>query len=284
MASILPDKKGPGDVVLECCLEGVESASQARSGGAHRIELCANLAQGGVTPSAGDIEGALLAVRDSRTRVHVLIRPRPGDFVYSVLEKQVMEKDVSAAVKAGAHGVVIGALLEDGSIDLETTERLVQVAKAAAAAATLAATAAAKAACSITFHRAFDCCTTDETTAMESLVRLGVDRVLTSGRHESAWDGRAVISRLVEASGGRIGILPGAGITHGNVKQLLLHTGAKEVHVGSACQDNVPRTALREDAIVCLGFMGEGSAAAGLKRVSAGRVSEMLTTIAEGMS
>ncbi|CBN77438.1 copper homeostasis protein [Ectocarpus siliculosus] len=84
------------------------SASQARSGGAHRIELCANLAQGGVTPSAGDIEGALLAVRGSRTRVHVLIRPRPGDFVYSVLEKQVMEKDVSAAVKAGAHGVVIG--------------------------------------------------------------------------------------------------------------------------------------------------------------------------------
>ncbi|CAN0513708.1 unnamed protein product, partial [Ectocarpus sp. 8 AP-2014] len=108
MASIVPDGKGPGDVVLECCLEGVESASQARSGGAHRIELCANLAQGGVTPSAGDIEGALLAVRGSRTRVHVLIRPRPGDFVYSVLEKQVMEKDVSAAVKAGAHGVVIG--------------------------------------------------------------------------------------------------------------------------------------------------------------------------------
>ncbi|CAM9916559.1 unnamed protein product [Ectocarpus sp. 12 AP-2014] len=273
MASIVPDGKDPGDVVLECCLEGVESASQARSGGAHRIELCANLTQGGVTPSAGDIEGALLAVRGSRTRVHVLIRPRPGDFVYSVLEKQVMEKDVSAAVKAGAHGVVIGALLEDGNIDLETTERLVQVAKAAA-----------KAACSITFHRAFDCCTTDEVAAMESLVRLGVDRVLTSGRHESAWDGRAVISRLIAASGGRIGILPGAGITHGNVKQLLLHTGAKEVHVGSACQENVPTTALREDATVCLGFVGEGSAAAGLKRVSAGRVSEMLTILAEGMS
>ncbi|CAB1118207.1 unnamed protein product [Ectocarpus sp. CCAP 1310/34] len=263
MASIVPDGKGTVDVVLECCLEGVESASQARSGGAHRIELCANLAQGGVTPSAGDIEGALLAVRGSHTRVHVLIRPRPGDFVYSVLEKQVMEKDVSAAVKAGAHGVVIG------------------VAKAAAAAA---ATAAAKDACSITFHRAFDCCTTDEVAAMESLVRLGVDRVLTSGRHESAWDGRAVISRLVEASGGRIGILPGAGVTHGNVKQLLLHTGAKEVHVGSACQEKVPRTALREDATVCVGLVGEGSAAAGLKRVSAGRVCEMLTIIAEGMS
>ncbi|CAM9285445.1 unnamed protein product [Ectocarpus fasciculatus] len=278
MASIVPDGEDPDDVVLECCLEGVESASQARSGGAHRIELCANLAQGGVTPSAGDIEGALLAVRGSRTRVHVLIRPRPGDFVYSVLEKQVMEKDVSAAVKAGAHGVVIGALLEDGSIDLETTERLVQVAKTAVASAATAAV------CSITFHRAFDCCTTDQVTAMESLVRLGVDRVLTSGRHESAWDGRAVISGLVEASRGRIGILPGAGITHGNVKQLLLHTGVKEVHVGSACQENFPRTVLREDATVCLGFVEEGSAAGGLKRVSAGRVSEMLAIIAEGTS
>ncbi|CAN0328005.1 unnamed protein product [Ectocarpus sp. 12 AP-2014] len=266
MASIVPDGKDPGDVVLECCLEGVESASQARSGGAHRIELCANLAQGGVTPSAGDIEGALLAVRGSRTRVHVLIRPRPGDFVYSVLEKQVMEKDVSAAVKAGAHGVVIGALLEDGNIDLETTERLVQVAKAAA-----------KAACSITFHRAFDCCTTDEVAAMESLLA-GV-LLLNVQHHSASWYRRRVMVPGVVSVA-----VAGAGITHGNVKQLLLHTGAKEVHVGSACQENVPTTALREDATVCLGFVGEGSAAAGLKRVSAGRVSEMLTILAEGMS
>eukprot|EP00904_Undaria_pinnatifida_P013369 jgi/Undpi1/9162/HiC_scaffold_26.g11620.m1 len=97
-----------GGVVLECCLEGVESANQACIGGVHRIELCANLAQGGVTPSLGDVQGALLALAGSKTRVHVLIRPRPGDFVYTGLEKQVMEDDVTAAVKAGAHGVVIG--------------------------------------------------------------------------------------------------------------------------------------------------------------------------------
>ncbi|CAM9430256.1 unnamed protein product [Pylaiella littoralis] len=239
-------------VVLECCLEGVESAHQARSGGAHRIELCANLAQGGVTPSIGDIEGSLLVVKGSHTRAHVLIRPRPGDSMYSELEKKVMEKDVSAAVKAGAHGVVIGALLEDGSIDCETTARLVQAAAAAAAAA-----AVGTASCSVTFHRAFDCCTTDSLEALETLIRLGVDRVLTSGGAASAWDGRATITRLVEASKGRISILPGAGVTRGNVRQLLLETGAREVHVGSACQENVPRTVPREDVSVRLGFVGE---------------------------
>eukprot|EP00903_Cladosiphon_okamuranus_P010064 g9538.t1 len=262
-------------MVLECCLEGVESASQARRGGAHRIELCANLAQGGVTPSIGDIEGALLAVEGSRTKVHVLIRPRPGDFVYSSLEKQVMETDVSAAVKAGAHGVVIGALLEDGSIDQETMERLV---KAAAEVHTPGASSTTTGACSVTFHRAFDCCTTDPLEALETLIRLGVDRVLTSGREASAWDGRAVISRLVEASDGRITILPGAGVTKDNVKQLLLVTGAKEVHLGSACQENVPGSVPREGAAVSLGFVSEGS----VKQVTARRVSEMLDILGEG--
>eukprot|EP00752_Nemacystus_decipiens_P008965 g8003.t1 len=264
-------------MMLECCLEGVESAAQARSGGAHRIELCANLAQGGVTPSIGDIEGALLAVKGSRTKVHVLIRPRPGDFVYSPLEKEVMERDVSAAVKAGAHGVVIGALLEDGSVDQETTERLVKA--AAVEAATPGASAAATKACSVTFHRAFDCCTTEPLEAMQTLIRLGVDRVLTSGREASAWEGRAVISGLVEASDGRIAIMPGAGVTRDNVEQLLLLTGAREVHVGSACQEHVPVSTPRPGAAVSLSFVSEGPA---LKQVTARRVSEMLQILGEG--
>ncbi|CAM9395327.1 unnamed protein product [Scytosiphon promiscuus] len=267
--------------MLECCLEGVESAFQARRGGAHRLELCANLTQqGGVTPSIGDIEGALLAVKGSHTKVHVLIRPRPGGFVYSALEKQVMEADVSAAVRAGAHGVVIGALLEDGSIDHETTERLVRAAKAT----TRGAGAADAPTCSVTFHRAFDCCATEPVVALEDLVRLGVDRVLTSGREVSAWEGREVIARLVKVSKGRIAILPGAGTTKDNVKQLLLHTGAKEVHVGSACQESVPAAIPLRGPAVRLGFVGEGSSASELKQVSARRVSEMLTILSEGTS
>ncbi|CAM9240375.1 unnamed protein product, partial [Hapterophycus canaliculatus] len=263
----------------------LQSASQARSGGAHRIELCANLAQGGVTPSVGDIEGALQAVKGSRTKVHVLIRPRPGDFVYSALEKQVMEADVLAAVRAGAHGVVIGALVEDGSIDYDTTERLVRAAGATTGASeATAATDARSGSVSVTFHRAFDCCITEPVVALETLVRLGIDRLLTSGREASAWEGRDVIARLVAASNGRIAILPGAGITRENVKQLLFYTGAREVHVGSACQESIPVSILHQGAAMRLGFVAEGTSAAEPKQVTAHRVGEILTILSEGRS
>ncbi|CAM9805777.1 unnamed protein product [Ascophyllum nodosum] len=238
------------------------------------MELCANLNQGGMTPSIGDIEEAVSAVKGSGTAVHVLIRPRPGDFnpksrdVVRFLCLQVMAKDVAAAVKAGAHGVVIGALLEKGGIDEEITAELIRVARATAAPCS----------CSITFHRAFDCCATGATAALETLIRwLGVDRVLTSGRAESAWAGRDTIARLVEAGQERIVVIPGAGVSRTNVKQLLIHTGAKEVHVGSGCHENIPWGSPRESS-VSLG-PSEGPSAV-VRRVSRRLVSEILDTLA----
>ncbi|CAM9424443.1 unnamed protein product [Choristocarpus tenellus] len=260
-------------IQLECSLEGVESAVQAQQGGAHRVELCSNLiqvcgracskihkkrserafnlfpfhCQGGTTPSIGDVECTVLALRGSQTRVHVLIRPRPGNFIYTSAEIEVMVRDVEAVKNAGAHGVVIGALLSDGTVDKETIAKLVKKATPAM---------------TVTFHRAFDCCMEPFIT-LRALVRLGVDRVLTSGQASTAWEGRDVISKLVEASQGQVAVMPGAGVNKDNIRQLMEHTGAKEVHVGSACHDDAIQSgminlgqAFQGDATLFLSFCG----------------------------
>ncbi|MGC0419374.1 copper homeostasis protein CutC [Embleya sp. AB8] len=198
-------------VSYEICIDDVPGALAAEQVGAHRVELCADLFEGGITPSLGLIETTLAAVE--RIRVHVIVRPRGGDFVYDRYEAAAMRRDVEAIRAAGAHGVVIGALTPEGELDRPVVEELL----------------AAAGDCSVTFHRAFDM-TRDPHAALEELIELGVDRVLTSGQDSSVLEGAPLIARLVEQAAGRIVVMPGGGITARNIDRILAATGVTEVH------------------------------------------------------
>ncbi len=201
-------------VLVEACVDSIESALAAARGGAHGIELCANLVEGGTTPSAGT-----LAVCRERLDIpiHVLVRPRGGDFLYTATEFTVMLEDIRRAKQAGAEGVVTGALRADGEIDTDRTRELIGAARPLR----------------VTFHRAFDVCR-DPAAALETLIVLGVDRVLTSGQAATAPQGAKAIARLVRQAAGRTAILPGGGIAEDNVAALVRATGVTEVHLTGA--------------------------------------------------
>lgn len=194
---------------LEVCCADLASVRAAVEGGAQRVELCQALGLDGLTPSAGMIEEAV----GMGIHVQVLIRPREGNFIYSSDEVACMERDIRHARQLGAGGVVIGALLEDGSIDRETVRRLVGEAEDL----------------SITFHRAFDVCTKPEK-ALEEIIDLGCHRLLTSGQAQTAEQGIPLLRRLVQQSAGRLIIMPGAGVNAGNAHRILAETGAHEIH------------------------------------------------------
>lgn len=198
-------------VLLEACVDSVESALAAQAGGADRVELCEDLLEGGTTPSAGMIE-----VCQERLRIpmHVLVRPRGGDFVYSEVEIEVMQRDIALARRLGAKGVVFGALHPDGTIDVERTRALMGAARPM----------------SITFHRAFDF-TADADAALDTLIRLGVERVLTSGQAPTAAEGTQTLARLMTRAEGRIGILAGGGLNEENITSVAESSGVREVHV-----------------------------------------------------
>ena len=196
--------------LLEICIESVASAIAAEQGGAQRVELCDYLAGGGTTPSAGMIE----VVRQSISiGLHVLIRPRRGDFLYSPAEFEVMKRDIQLSRQLGVDGVVIGALTKDGSIDVDGTQALIDAAEGM----------------SITFHRAFDRAA-DPYQALDALLQLNVHRLLTSGQQETALQGADLIRELRERSEGKLIILPGGGVTPDNVRELVAKTGVEEVH------------------------------------------------------
>jgi copper homeostasis protein len=197
-------------IVLEVCIDSVEAAVAAQQGGAHRVELCADLMAGGTTPSAGTIQ---LARRSVDIDVNVIIRPRGGDFCYTPVEFEVMKLDIETTKAAGANGVVIGILNEDGSVDKERTRALVDLARPM----------------SVTFHRAFDMAR-DPYEALETLIELGVNRVLTSGQESSVLEGLGVITELVDRAGERIIIMPGGGVTERNFKKIVETSGVKEIH------------------------------------------------------
>lgn len=198
-------------LVFEACIDSVEAAIAAQEGGADRVELCANLLEGGTTPSAGTIQ---LARRSIDIGLNVMIRPRAGDFCYSAVEFEAMKLDVEFSKTVGADGVVFGMLNEDGSVDVERTGALVELARPM----------------SVTFHRAFDM-SRDPYEAMEDLIGLGIDRILTSGQEVSALEGLDLIADLVQQAGERIIVMPGGGITERNIKKIIEQSGAKEVHV-----------------------------------------------------
>ena len=197
-------------ILLEACVDSVESAVAAQQGGAGRVELCADLLEGGCTPSAGTIQ---LARRQLDIRLHVIIRPRGGDFCYSDAEFEVMKLDVELCKRIGADGVVIGILNPDGTVDAGRTRSLVELARPL----------------SVTFHRAFDM-TRDPDEALEALIGIGVDRILTSGHEPSALEGLDMLAALVERAGGRIAIMAGGGINSHNVARIVAASGVTEVH------------------------------------------------------
>lgn len=200
--------------LLEVCVDSVESAIAAQEGGAARIELCDNLFEGGTTPSAGMIE---VARQHLHIGLHIMIRPRGGDFCYSDIEFEVMKKDVLITKQLGADGVVLGILKSDHTIDLARNRLLVDLARPLG----------------VTFHRAFDV-VADPLQALEDLIGLGADRLLTSGGEKTVIEGLNLITRLVQQAAGRIIIMPGSGITAQNISTIINTSGVTEIHVGSA--------------------------------------------------
>jgi len=199
-------------VILEVCANSVTSALAAQEGGASRVELCENLHEGGTTPSYGDIS---LARQQLQIKLYALIRPRGGDFLYTDLEYKIMTEDIKHCIDAGCDGIVIGILNPDGSIDKKRCAELLQVAKQAGLGAT--------------FHRAFDLCN-DQFKALDDIIELGFDRILTSGGKSTAMEGSRRITELIQKANGRIVIMPGSGINENNVMDLVHYTDAVEVH------------------------------------------------------
>lgn len=196
---------------FEVCANSVESCLAAQAAGADRVELCAGIPEGGTTPSYGDIATARELL--DRTRLHVIIRPRGGDFLYSPLELRIMLKDIENARKLGADGVVFGCLTADGDIDINMTRQLVQAAQGM----------------SITFHRAFDVCRNPQK-ALEDIIELGCHRILTSGQQATAEEGITLLKQLHEAASGRIKLLAGCGVNEKNIARIAHETGITEFH------------------------------------------------------
>ncbi|MBS0567021.1 MAG: copper homeostasis protein CutC [Proteobacteria bacterium] len=213
--------------LLEIAAASIASALAAQEGGADRIELCANLREGGTTPSHGTL---VEARKRLRIPIHVLVRPRGGDFLYSELEAEAMLGDIEDCVRSGADGVVIGALDADGNVDVALCRRLV------AAAGTL----------DITFHRAFDTAR-DPAAALEDIIALGCARVLTSGAAASAAQGADAIANHVRRARGRIAILAGGGVRADNVRELVARTGVVECHSSAGTTRRSGMRLRRED-------------------------------------
>lgn len=198
------------DITVEICVDSVESAVAAQAGGAHRIELCDNLMEGGTTPSAGAIE---IARKFLDIKLHVIIRPRGGDFLYSDTEFTIMKRDIAAAKTLGADGVVIGILDATGEIDTKRTAELTELSRPM----------------SVTFHRAFDVCR-DPFKAIDELAAIGVDRILTSGQEATAVEGMDLIADLVKHAGERITIMACGNLNERNISKVSTATGVREVH------------------------------------------------------
>lgn len=200
-------------VNMEVCANSLTSALAAQKGGAIRVELCDNLPEGGTTPSYAQIA---LAKQMLSIKVYPIIRPRGGDFLYSDLEFELMKADIKACKTLNCDGIVIGILKADGSIDTDRCAELIALA----------------APMPVTFHRAFDM-SNDLEQALEDIISLGCERILTSGAESSAIKGAAVIARMIELAKGRIIIMPGAGVTADNITELINITGATEFHASA---------------------------------------------------
>ena len=197
---------------VEIAIHTIQSALAAQNGGADRVELFSNPLEGGVTPS----EGVIGAVRDKLTvDLHVMIRPRGGDFHYDEIEFKAMQQDIAVAKRLGANGVVFGLVNPDGTVDVERTRELTEISRPM----------------SVTFHRAFDCCHSLPH-ALETLISIGIDRILTSGGEATALQGSDVIADLVRQAGKRTSVMAGGGVSPESAREIVQRTGAREIHAG----------------------------------------------------
>lgn len=196
--------------LIELCVEGIDGFLAAQEAGADRVELCASLVEGGLTPSIATIRAA---VKAAHIPVHVIIRPRGGDFLYSEAEFGTMVEDIRALHSEGVAGVVIGCLTPDGRIDETRTKALVEAARPM----------------SVTCHRAFDM-TADAGEALEALIRCGVNRVLTSGQRDTALEGITILKNAVQQAAGRIVIMGCGALDAGNIRQVRDGAGLTEMH------------------------------------------------------
>lgn len=200
---------------FEICANSVESCLAAQEGGADRVELCAGIPEGGTTPSYGEIKLARKLL--TKTKLHVIIRPRGGDFLYTPLELERMEEDIRICRELGVDGVVFGCLTEEGDVDREANRRLVELARPM----------------SVTFHRAFDR-TADPLKALEDIISLGCNRILTSGQQPKAIDGISLLAqlekKLKEYPLPPIQLLAGSGVNEENIRQIFDATGIHEYH------------------------------------------------------
>jgi copper homeostasis protein len=201
-----------GSVLVEVCVDSVASAIAAERGRASRIELCSGLIEGGITPSAGLIATVRSAVS---IPLHVMIRPRGGDFCYDSAELDAMRRDIALAGRIGANGVVFGILNVDAQVDVARMRELVALARPL----------------EVTFHRAFDMAA-DFSRALEDVCESGVSRLLTSGGEQTSLLGQGVIAELVKQARGRVIVMLGSGIKAENARGIVEHTGAREIHVG----------------------------------------------------
>lgn len=197
--------------ILECCVDSTASALAADRGGADRLELCSNLVIGGTTPSLSLFH----SIREkSDIRIHALIRPRFGDFLYCEDEVRIMEQDIAGFRDAGCDGVVIGALTPDGRLDTEIIRRLMSQAGSM----------------HITLHRAFDMCR-DACEALEAACELGINTILTSGLQNSCTDGIPLLKELDRLAAGRLAIMAGAGVNAAVIERLLKETALHTFHM-----------------------------------------------------
>lgn len=198
---------------LEVIAFTIESCNIIQKAGAHRIELCDNPGEGGTTPSFGFLKQARKLVS---IELYPMIRPRGGDFLYSAYEFEIMKHDLKICKELGCDGVVIGLLNTDGTVDKKRTALLIEMAYPMG----------------VTFHRAFDR-TRDGFEAMETLIEIGCERILTSGLHPDVHAGAEMLAQLVKASDERIIIMPGSGVRSKNIKTIAEQTGAVEFHTSA---------------------------------------------------
>jgi copper homeostasis protein len=245
-------------MICELVVYNVESALKAQEGGADRIELCDNPADGGTTPSLGIVE----VVRPNVSLdVYVMIRPRGGDFCYSSYEFHAMKRDILHFQKAGVDGFVFGILNPDGTLDKKRCKELIDKAKPLRC----------------TCHRAFDM-TRDPFEALEDCIEVGFERILTAGQRPKAGEGVDLIRQLIERAGNRIKIMPGSGVNEQTVQEIVGKTGAKEIHFSATSERESPMV-FRNETIAAMGE--QGSSEFLLRTVDPSRVRKM-RELAEG--
>ena len=207
-------------VLCEVCIDSVQGAVAAADGGADRVELCANLVEGGTTPSTGMIRAVLAACS---LPVMVMIRPRGGHFVFNATEQTTMLRELEAVLAEPVAGVVVGAVRTNGELDEACVRKLCELTRGR----------------SITFHRAFDQ-VRDPAHTLAQLIDCGVDRILTSGQAPTAVQAVERLRDLVLVAAGRCSIMPGCGVRADNVARILADTGAHEIHFSGARLTDCP--------------------------------------------